>query len=89
MTDFVSAADLDDDHNAYGIAIRNDERVFAKLEVTSIGQVVAAIIANDQATAQRAAKLVEVTYKELPTIITMDEAIEARSFHQWNNNQIR
>ncbi|PJF16593.1 hypothetical protein PSACC_03626 [Paramicrosporidium saccamoebae] len=45
-----------------------DERVFVEDEVTSCGQIVALVLAEDQRTAQRAARLIE-------------EAIEAGSFY--------
>ena len=39
--------------------------------MTSEGQAIGGIIARSAVEAQRAAKLVKVTYKELPTIVTM------------------
>ncbi len=49
--------------------------------MTSVGQPIAALIAADQATAQRAAKLVKVDYRELPPVVTIEEAIAADSYH--------
>ena len=51
------------------------------LQVRAVGQPVGAVVAKDQDTAQRAAKLVRVEYTELPAIVTIEEAIEAGSFY--------
>ena len=47
---------------------------FAKiLQVTCVGQVIGAVVADNQAHAQRAAQLVQVTYEDLqPRIITIE-----------------
>ena len=82
------------DHNDVGArnifrpALRKDEVVFADGEVHCQGQLIGAVVAKDQATAQRAARMVVVEYKDLPAIITMEEAIAADSFHPWPNNKI-
>ncbi|KAI9595521.1 xanthine dehydrogenase [Syncephalis fuscata] len=57
-----------------------DEPVFAIDEVICVGQPIGMIAAIDQVTAQRAARMVKVEYEELPHIITIEEAIEAKSF---------
>ena len=59
------------------------------LQVRAVGQPIAAIAARDQDTAQRAAKLVKVNYRELPAIVTIEEAIEAASFYPTNIPEIR
>ena len=41
-------------------------------QVTCAGQVIGGIVAETQAQAQRAAKMVKVTYEELPRIITIE-----------------
>ena len=51
------------------------------LQVRAVGQPVAAVVAKDQDTAQRAAKLVRVEYRALPAVVTIEEAIEAGSFY--------
>ncbi len=50
----------------------NDERVFADGEVTHFGQVIGMVLADDQLLAQRAAKLVKVSYTNMPSIITIE-----------------
>lgn len=60
------------------LRILNILYILINLQVTFQGQVIGAIVADDQIIAQRAAKLVEVKYEELsPIIIT----IEVRLFH--------
>ena len=49
-----------------------DEHVFADGEVTSIGQIIAMVIADDKLTAQRLAKMVKVTYEDLPPVLTIE-----------------
>ena len=41
-------------------------------QVTCVGQVIGAIVAETQAQAQRAAKMVKITYEELPRILTIE-----------------
>ncbi|XP_031555377.1 xanthine dehydrogenase/oxidase-like [Actinia tenebrosa] len=67
--------------NHFGIAVA-DELVFYNEEVTSTGQVIGAIVAETQAQAQRAAKAVKIEYEDLPRILTIEEAIEAKSFFE-------
>jgi xanthine dehydrogenase/oxidase len=51
------------------------------LQVTTQGQVVGAVVAVDQITAQRAAKLVKVEYKNLEPIIITIEVRRMYSFY--------
>ena len=51
-----------------------DEKVFADGEVTHFGQIIGMVLADNQLIAQRAAKLVKVTYTDLPSIITIEVA---------------
>ncbi|KAM4772306.1 xanthine dehydrogenase/oxidase [Rhinophrynus dorsalis] len=64
--------------NTTGIA--HDETIFAEDLVTCVGHVIGAVVADTQEHAQRAAKLVKVSYEELSPIITIQEAIEKESF---------
>lgn len=75
---FVGANDVPG-HNSTGPVIF-DEEVFASDKVTCVGQVIGAIVAKTQAQAQRAAKMVKITYEELPKILTIEQAIAAESF---------
>ena len=40
--------------------------------MTCVGQVIGAIVAETQAQAQRAAKMVNISYEELPRILTIE-----------------
>ncbi|KAH7730148.1 hypothetical protein AAVH_02640 [Aphelenchoides avenae] len=58
-----------------------DTPVFAKQKVTYHGQPIAAIIADDHETARRAANLVKVNVAPEKPVVTIEEAIEADSYH--------
>lgn len=49
-----------------------DEKVFADGEVTHFGQIIGMVLADNQLLAQRAARLVKVSYTDLPSIITIE-----------------
>ncbi|CAH0554559.1 unnamed protein product [Brassicogethes aeneus] len=76
---FVSADDLDEKRNIW--AEFHDEKIFYSDKVTSQGQIIAAVVADNQTIAQKAAKKVKVIYEELqPVIISIEEAIARESF---------
>jgi 4-hydroxybenzoyl-CoA reductase subunit alpha len=54
---------------------RYDEYALAKDKVRHVGDEVAAVIAVDEETADRAAKLIEVGYRELPAVLDPMEAL--------------
>ena len=49
-----------------------DEKVFADGRVTHFGQIIGMVLAENQMLAQRAAKLVKVSYSDLPAVITIE-----------------
>ncbi|XP_033824847.1 xanthine dehydrogenase/oxidase-like [Periophthalmus magnuspinnatus] len=59
-----------------------DETVLAQGEVTCVGHVIGAVVAETQGDAQRAAKSVKIQYQDLPAVITIQDAIEAQSFYE-------
>ncbi|KAJ8770899.1 hypothetical protein K2173_022071 [Erythroxylum novogranatense] len=59
----------------------DDEELFASEIVTCVGQVIGVIVADTHANAKLAARMVHVEYEELPAILSIQEAIIARSFH--------
>ncbi|KAM9836215.1 xanthine dehydrogenase/oxidase [Aulostomus maculatus] len=67
--------------NATG-PIEYDETVLAASQVTCVGHIIGAVVADTQLHAQRAAKAIRVEYEELQPIVTVQEAIAARSFYQ-------
>eukprot|EP00095_Tigriopus_kingsejongensis_P011121 snap_masked-scaffold645_size120276-processed-gene-0.3 protein:Tk11121 transcript:snap_masked-scaffold645_size120276-processed-gene-0.3-mRNA-1 annotation:"xanthine dehydrogenase oxidase-like" len=73
-------------HQFFELRQNGDE--WTKPKVECVGQIIGIVLAKDQAIAQRAAKLVKVEYEELKPIITIEEAINANSFHPWDNNTI-
>ncbi|CAG5080707.1 Oidioi.mRNA.OKI2018_I69.PAR.g9688.t1.cds [Oikopleura dioica] len=55
----------------------NDEEYFRKETVTSTGQIIAGILADDEKTARRAAKLVKIEYEVIePVVVTIEDAIK-------------
>ena len=73
--------------NAWGTAAI-DEFFFAKDEVTCHGQIIGAIVAKTKLQAQRAVRKVKVEYEDLPLILTIEEALEADSFHVMYDRRI-
>ena len=64
--------DVEDVPGSNMIGSHNDERVFADGEVTHFGQIIGMVLAKDRIIAQRAAKLVNVSYTDMPSIITIE-----------------
>lgn len=60
--------------------IGHDEPVLAEDRVFCVGQAVALIVADDEATCRAAAALVDVAYEALPALCTIDEAVAAGAF---------
>ena len=56
-------------------AFIKDEMLLAKHRVRFVGEAVATVAATSLKAAREAARLVEVTYEELPAVLSMDEAI--------------
>nr|XP_006636840.1 PREDICTED: aldehyde oxidase-like isoform X1 [Lepisosteus oculatus] len=57
------------------------EELFAEEEVTCVGQIIGAIVADTRDQAKRAAERVKVTYEDLtPVFFTIEEAIQHQSF---------
>ena len=54
-----------------------DQSLFARDKVRYVGEPIAAVAAEDEATAEEAAALVEVEYEPLPVITTIDEALKS------------
>jgi xanthine dehydrogenase/oxidase len=61
----------------------SDEVIFPT-EVTCRGQILGLILANDQQTAKNAARRVTVTYENLPSILSIQEAIENKTLYEFN-----
>ncbi|MBC8181594.1 xanthine dehydrogenase family protein molybdopterin-binding subunit [candidate division KSB1 bacterium] len=57
----------------------HDRYILAQDRVRFVGEQVAAVIARDPKTAKKAAKLVDVKYKELSPILNIEEALKEKS----------
>lgn len=63
----------------YGIIpVAQDETALAIDKVRYVGEPVACVAALDEETAYNALKLIDVTYETLPTVMTIDEALEGK-----------
>lgn len=78
---FYSAKDLSAHANAIG-PVLHDEELFISDRITSQGQTLGVIVAEEHGLAQRAARLVRVEYEDLaPVIVTIEDAIAKGSFY--------
>lgn len=62
-------------------AVIHDEELFATQYVTCVGQVIGVVVADTHENAKLAAAKVVVEYEELPAILSIQEAVDAKSFH--------
>ncbi|KAG4440065.1 hypothetical protein IFR05_004458 [Cadophora sp. M221] len=76
---YVDKNSIPKEANIWGSVVK-DEPFFADGEVFSHGQPIGLVYAETALQAQAAARAVKVVYEDLPTILTIDEAIEASSF---------
>ncbi|KAH6712730.1 xanthine dehydrogenase-like protein [Leptodontidium sp. MPI-SDFR-AT-0119] len=76
---YVDKNSIPKEANIWGSVVK-DEPFFADGEVFSHGQPIGLVYAETALQAQAAARAVKVVYEDLPTILTIDEAIEANSF---------
>ncbi|KAF2109392.1 Molybdopterin-binding domain of aldehyde dehydrogenase-domain-containing protein [Lophiotrema nucula] len=84
----VDKNNITPEQNIWG-SIRKDEPLFADGKVLHHGQVIGMVYAETALQAQAAARAVKVVYEELPAVLTIDEAIEAKSFFQHGKNLIK
>ena len=75
----LTAADVPGENDTGPIV--HDEPLIPATTVEFHGQAVAWVLAEDEATARRAAALVKVDYEPLPPRLTIDDAIAANAFH--------
>jgi 4-hydroxybenzoyl-CoA reductase subunit alpha len=70
----ITGADVPDER--YGVSpAREDEQILAKERVRCVGDEIAAVAAVDDETAERALKLIEVEFEELPAVFDPDAAM--------------
>lgn len=78
---YFGGEDIGEHENLIGTVL-HDEEVFAKKEVFFHGQTIGIILADNQALAQRAARLVKVEYEDIdPIIVTIEDAIKYKSYY--------
>ncbi|XP_022753579.1 xanthine dehydrogenase 1-like isoform X2 [Durio zibethinus] len=58
-----------------------DEELFASEFVTCVGQVIGVVVADTHENAKLGAAKVHVEYEELPAILSIEDAVSAKSFH--------
>lgn len=81
VVDYVDRTDVPSDSaNRFG-APNFDELFFAEGEVHTAGQPIAMMLATSALKAQEAVRAVKIEYEDLPTILTIEEAIQHDSFH--------
>jgi xanthine dehydrogenase/oxidase len=76
---YVDKHSISREQNLWG-SVTKDEVFFADGEVHSHGQTIGMVYAETALVAQAAARAVKIVYKDLPAILTIDEAIDANSF---------
>ena len=69
----------DDFDPVLGGVFLKDEPAIAKGKVRYLGEPVAAVAATDMKTARLAARLVKVEYEPLPSVLTMDQALDPKA----------
>jgi xanthine dehydrogenase/oxidase len=79
---YIDKDSIDPDKNNWGSIVK-DEPWFATDKVYSHGQPIGMVYAETALKAQEAARAVKVQYEELKPILTIDEAIEAKSFYPY------
>ncbi|XP_059609596.1 xanthine dehydrogenase [Phlebotomus argentipes] len=77
---FFSAKDIALDRNLIG-PVFHDEEFLVTDTVTSQSQILGIIVAENQVLAQRATKMVKVSYEDIvPVIVTLEDAIQHKSY---------
>ncbi|KAJ5071753.1 aldehyde oxidase [Anaeramoeba ignava] len=81
---FVSAKDIPKQgFNGIGTVFPDEEEVFATKEVNCVGAILGLVVAETPEIARKAARKISVEYQDLPTTLSIDEAIEKESFYPW------
>ncbi|WZH39341.1 Molybdopterin-binding domain of aldehyde dehydrogenase-domain-containing protein [Fusarium acuminatum] len=82
----VDVIDKDDmpspEANKFG-APHFDEVFFAEDKVMTVGQPIALVLATSPHRAQEAARAVKIEYEDLPTVLSIEDAIAADSYHKY------
>ncbi|KAK0660927.1 Xanthine dehydrogenase [Lasiodiplodia hormozganensis] len=76
---YIDKTSIPKEANIWG-SVKKDETFFADGEVLSHGHTIGMVYAETALQAQAAARAVKIVYEDLPAILTIDEAIEAKSY---------
>lgn len=82
VVEYVDHTDLPSPRANWWGAPNCDEVFFAVDEVNTAGQPIGMVLANSAKAAEEGARAVKVEYKDLPAILSTEEAIEAQSFFE-------
>ena len=82
VADYVDHTDLPNPQANWWGQPKSDELFFAVDEVTTAGQPIGVILATSAKIAEEGMRAVKVEYEDLPSILTIEEAIEAESYFE-------
>jgi xanthine dehydrogenase/oxidase len=82
VADYVDHRDLPSPQANWWGAPKADELFFAVDKVTTAGQPIGVILATSAKVAEEGMRAVKVEYEDLPSILTIEEAIEAGSYFE-------
>lgn len=82
VVDYVDHKDLPNPGANWWGAPKSDELFFAVDEVTTAGQPIGVILAQSAKVAEEGMRAVQVEYEDLPSILTIEEAIESESYFE-------
>ncbi|MCL5961313.1 MAG: molybdopterin-dependent oxidoreductase, partial [Chloroflexi bacterium] len=74
----ITYRDIPNNQDVLGVTV-GDQPILAETEVRHLGDPVAAVAAVDEATAERALRLIQVEYEELPAVFDPEEAMKRES----------
>ncbi|PGH27251.1 xanthine dehydrogenase [Polytolypa hystricis UAMH7299] len=81
VVDYVDHRDLPNPEVNWWGQPKSDEQFFAVDKVVSAGQPIGMVVATSARIAEAGSRAVKIEYEELPAILTIEEAIEAKSFY--------
>jgi xanthine dehydrogenase/oxidase len=82
VVDYVDHTDLPNPQANWWGQPKSDELFFAVDEVTTAGQPIGVILATTAKLAEEGMRAIKVEYEDLPSILTIEEAIEAESYFE-------
>ena len=84
MVGYFGSESIDKEANAFGMSpFAIDEQVFAQGKVRCVGQIIGVVAAEDQEVARLAATKVKVEYEKLPSILSIEDAINDYFTKTW------